>query len=222
VVRTDENLDSSFRTGDQWQAQVQERFSVSSRNENGDLVAQSLSGHESNKLFMNRQSEDFHDVSALSGIDSEADGRVFVLLDYDKDGWQDLILVNSNAPTIEIFRNRLVQKSPLNNCIAFRFVGGNETGVASDLSNRDALGAMVTVTAGGQQYLRELRCGEGFGAQNSKTILIGIGENKQIDSAEVVWPSGKKQILKELKTGTVNTVFEKGGVESEPFPKNKG
>lgn len=170
---------------------------------------------------MNRQSEGFHDVSSLSGLDSDSDGRSFAVLDYDHDGWQDLILVNSNTPTLEIFRNRLKQKVPRNNSIAFRLVGGNDTDSPAEFSSRDAYGATITVTAGGQQYLRELRCGEGLAAQNSKTIMIGVGTNLSIDSAEVVWPSGKKQILEGLKTGTVHTVFEKGEIQSEPLIKAK-
>lgn len=218
MVRTDEKLDRSFRKGDGWNAHTAENFSVSKRDDKGKKIVQSLSGRERNKLFISQSAQSFQDISALSGLDSIADGRAFALFDYNKDGWQDLVLVNSNAPTFEVFRNELKSKASNHHQIGFRLVGGNKSATpTTDLSNRDAFGAVVTVYTGGKQFLRELRCGEGLSAQNSQTILIGLGKNDQVDSVKIAWPSGKKQTLTGLEAGMIHTIDELGGHKSEPF-----
>ena len=74
----------------------------------GKLRVHSLSGHERNKLYLNAASgSDFEDVSGVSGLDDEADGRAFAVLDYDRDGWNDIVLVNAMNPLTRLFRNEL-------------------------------------------------------------------------------------------------------------------
>ena len=65
----------------------------------------SHSGHERNRLFLNRAGEQFVDVSGVSGLDDAADGRSFALLDFDRDGWLDIAVVNANAPLLRLYRN---------------------------------------------------------------------------------------------------------------------
>ena len=62
---------------------------------------------ETNSVFINDAGRAFSDLSGVSGMDSIADGRGFAYLDYDRDGWVDVALVNSNAPQLELFRNRM-------------------------------------------------------------------------------------------------------------------
>ncbi len=155
-------------------------------------VVHSLSGNERNKLFVNRNGRDFEDSSLVSGADSVADGRCFAIWDYDHDGLQDIALINMNDPHFQVFRNRSATKR--NQFIAIRMVGGNQDARKSnDSSNRDGIGARVTVHAGEKQFIRELRCGEGFSSQNSSTLIIGIGRTESIDSVDVLWPSGRRQ-----------------------------
>lgn len=194
------------------------------KDENENNSVQSFSGHEKNKLFMNQQAETFLDFSAVAGVDSSADGRAIGLLDYDQDGWQDFVLVNANSPQVEIFRNQIGLKDTNNqqHRIAFRLVGGKtDSKVGGEWSNRDGYGAVISVKAGGKTYLREIRCGEGFAAQNSKTVLIGLGNNKVVDSVEIAWPSGKKQTLKTLRPGTINVIHEKGEINTTAFQESK-
>ena len=54
---------------------------------------------ERNHFFLNMGSgKEFVDISALAGTDSASDGRSFALFDYDRDGWQDIVVVNANQP----------------------------------------------------------------------------------------------------------------------------
>ncbi|MGJ8724730.1 MAG: ASPIC/UnbV domain-containing protein [Roseibacillus sp.] len=206
-------MEKGFRNNKGWKDVDFDSFVVQKQDADGKWFAQSFSGHETNKLFMNQGGESFFDMSALAGLDSDADGRSFVLLDYDRDGWQDLILVNSNSPQLEIFHNEMGRRSFGGRSIVFHLIGGNESSEASEeWSNRDALGAVVTVKVAGKTIMRELRCGEGLGAQNSGMLLVGIGENEMIESGEVRWPSGKRQTLDALEAGMLVTIKERGGI----------
>ncbi|MEM1082913.1 MAG: ASPIC/UnbV domain-containing protein [Verrucomicrobiota bacterium] len=195
-----------------------DRFSVVKQGEDGGWIVQSFSGHETNRLFMNRMGESFDDASALSGLDSDKDGRMFAMFDYDRDGWQDLVLVNSNSPQLEIYRNGLKQRAPSKTSIGFRLIGGSESAKPNpEWSNRDAFGAVVRLKVDGKTHTRELRCGEGFATQNSKMLHFGLGESTSIEAADIRWPSGRKQSLNGLVPGTIVTVKEGGEHRSEPF-----
>jgi thiol-disulfide isomerase/thioredoxin len=170
----------------------------------------SWSGKERNRLFMNAGGSAFDNPSGISGLDAIADGRSFAHLDVDRDGWSDVALVNTNAPRFELFRNGLGDDAsgpaPV---LALRLRGGNRTSQASaDWSARDGYGASIHVRVGDRDLHRELRCGEGLSAQNSDTLLIGLGAHGQADSVRVRWPSGREQTLTDVPVGTQLTIHE--------------
>ena len=83
---------------------------------------------------------------------------------------------------------------------------GNQTSQANrEFSSRDAYGTLVRITAGETELLREHRCGEGLAAQNSATMLVGIGAHEQADAVNIRWPSGKMQRLDGLAAGSLAT-----------------
>lgn len=177
----------------------------------GELIVHSLSGKERNHLFINQQTGSaFDDVSAISGMDSVSDSRCFALIDYDHDGWQDVVLANANHPLTQLFHNDIAQlKTIPGGVIALRFVGGNTVAEASAFSNRNGYGAMVTVNlADGTAIKREHRCGEGYAAQNSSTMLIGIGANKMVADVSVRWPSGRTTSTGNIPEGALLTAYE--------------
>lgn len=155
----------------------------------------SWSGHERNHLWMNQAGQDFIELSGVSGADEPWDSRTFSLLDYDHDGFQDFVMVNANAPYVQLFRNQfgdLLPEEKRGGAIHIRLTGGNQTSAPSSAwSNRDGIGARVEVVAGDQTLLREYRCGEGLGAQNSATLSIGVGSFRGEVLVKVRWPSGK-------------------------------
>ena len=225
VVRTDESVArASFRFSQQWKVDAQSgrhsslihnrRLGVV-RRDGERFVLDSLSGNERNHLFLNRAGRRFVDVSPLSGMDTSADRRTFVLWDYDRDGWQDVALVNANAPRLNIFRNEIARdgadrKTETGKMIALRFIGGNDTAQPSGrFACRAGYGAVLTVTAGDLRLIREHRCGEGMGGQNSDTMIVGIGGHAVADEISVRWPStGAVQRLHDVPAGTMLTVYE--------------
>jgi hypothetical protein len=62
-------------------------------------------------------------------------------------------------------------------------------------SNRDGLGARVTVHAGGRQFMRSQDGKSGYLSQSRMPLYFGLGEATTIDRIEVQWPSGKQQTL---------------------------
>ncbi len=179
---------------------------------------------------MNRTGKSFDDVSQLSGMDCPGDTRSSVLLDFDRDGWLDVAFVNANAPAFRIFRNGLGDADDAdanNRSIAVRLVGGAKPGTSQGFAPRDGYGGKVYVRAGGKTYLRESRAGEGFAAQNSRTLLIGIGTAEYAEEVEIRWPSGRTQKQTNVAAGTVLTCYEDTAdspdasqFASEPYLRN--
>jgi thiol-disulfide isomerase/thioredoxin len=174
------------------------------------LSGASFSGHERNHLFLNQDREDFVEVSGVSGLDHPGDSRVFGLLDYDRDGWQDIALVSANAPLFTLHRNQMGERAGARGgMVAVRFEGGNRSSDASDQwSNRDGYGARVLLDIGERTLLREHRAGDGFAAQNSATMRIGIGDAERASRLEVRWPSGKSYDTTAVLAGTLVTAYE--------------
>ncbi len=176
------------------------------------VAGASWSGYESNHLFLNEGGQRFEEVSGISGLDHIADGRVFALLDFDRDGWQDVALLNTNEPRFLLFRNTIAARTGAAPAfVALRLQGGNQEARPSERwSQRDGYGALVTVEVGGRRLVREHRCGEGLSAQNSSTLIVGVGEVPQgrVDAVEVRWPSGERQRIESVPLGSLLTVHE--------------
>jgi len=172
----------------------------------------SLSGRERNRVFFNRAGSGFVDLSRLSGLDDPADGRTLAWLDFDRDGWTDVAVANANRPLLQLFRNEigdLPGAGERGRSIALRLVGGNQAALPSaEWSNRDGIGARIEVELGKHRLLRERRAGEGFGAQNSAVLLIGIGARERADAVTITWPSGLVRRVEDVPAGALLTVYE--------------
>ncbi|MDP6735285.1 MAG: CRTAC1 family protein [Nitrospinaceae bacterium] len=218
MVRTDENLSRpSFRFSPEWKRtpapdndgpMIDARLAGVERK--GDQVlVHSLNGNERNRYFTNRAGQSFTDISALSGLDNLADSRGFSILDYDRDGWQDIALVNANLPLFNLYRNEMGAAGFIGGVIAIRFVGGNQQAAPSnEFGCRDGYGARVVANLGNGNISREHRCGDGWSTQNSSTMIIGIGSHTNVVSLAVNWPSGRTTTTRDIPEGTLLTVYE--------------
>ena len=62
-------------------------------------------------------------------------------------------------------------------------------------SNRDGLGAVVKVTAGGITYTKVMDGNSGYLSHSIYPLYFGLGAAESVQSVEVVWPTGRKQIV---------------------------
>ena len=147
----------------------------------------SWSGHERNVFYANDCDGTFSEVSGAVGLDFLEDARSFALADLDGDGRLEVLLKNRNTPQLRILRNAMKE---IGNSLAFRLRGQK--------SNRDAIGAAVTVEADGRRQTKYLQAGSGFLSQHSKELHFGVGKSSGDVRASVLWPSGLTQVFEHL------------------------
>ncbi len=145
------------------------------------------SGYERNVFYTNNGDGTFSDVSAVVGLDFVQDGRAFALADFDHDGRLEIFLKNRNAPQLRILSNVVDDLPP---SISFRLQGTK--------SNRDAIGASVTIETSAGRQVRMLQAGSGFLSQHSKDVFFGLGKTSGPVHASIRWPSGLVQELHDL------------------------
>jgi Flp pilus assembly protein TadD/peroxiredoxin len=164
-------------------------------------------GYARNVLFANNRDGTFSEASGPASLDFSEDSRSFALADLDHDGRLEVILRNRNAPQLRILHN--VMKD-IGQSIAFRLRGHK--------SNRDAIGAAITVETGNLRQTKYLQAGTGFLAQHSKEVFFGVGRPEGTIRATVRWPSG---LTLEFENLPVNhrIAIEEGSVAfaAEPF-----
>ena len=148
------------------------------------------SGYERNNFYANNRDGTFSDIAGAVGLDFIEDGRAFALADFDRDGRLEVFLKNRSGPQLRLLKNVLPQ---LGDAIAFRLRGTR--------SNRDAIGAQVTVEAGALRVSKFLQAGSGFLSQHSKELFFGVGSETGPVRATVRWPNGLVQRLDDLPVG---------------------
>ncbi len=149
--------------------------SVDSYPDIGDMT---WSGYQKQRFFHNLGDGTFKESAAAVGLDNDLDGRGIAMGDFDNDGLLDLYQANANQPAL-LHHNRT---SGAGSWLEIKLVGTE--------SNRDGVGARVTVSAGGESYMREVNCGNAYAGQSSTRLHFGLGAAKRVDSVEIRWPSG--------------------------------
>jgi hypothetical protein len=137
-------------------------------------------GANFDKLFRNNGLEGFDEIStALNGIFTES--RYAVQVDFNNDGRQDIITCNTGSAdeSLSIFEN-LTKTS--HHWIKLRLVGDGAA------VNRDAVGAVVRLHAGGTVLTRHLASGSSTSATEDARLHFGLGPATSVDEIEVVWP----------------------------------
>jgi tetratricopeptide (TPR) repeat protein len=167
------------------------------------------SGFERNVFYRNNGDGTFSDVSGVVGLDFIEDSRTFALADFDHDGRIEVLLKNRSGPQIRMLKNVVIDLSP---AIAFRLQGTK--------SNRDAIGAAITIEGEAGQQTLLVHAGSGFLAQHSKELFFGVGRQKGPIAASIRWPSGLVQRLDNLPINHVIWV-EEGSSPSQMKPFGK-
>ena len=123
-------------------------------------------------------------------------GRALAAGDYDNDGDSDLLFVNNQEPAV-LVRNDGGNASPW---LGLQLEGST--------SNRDAVGAVVTLTTDRRKMLRERSGGTSYQAAQDPRIIFGLEAGEKMISLEVRWPGGAIQRLESLGLGRYHTLRE--------------
>jgi len=156
---------------------------------------------EPSHLFRNLGSGKFQEVTAQMGEAFAAPrvARGAAYADIDNDGYLD-VLVTTNSGPAYLFHN---EGGP-NHSLRLKLVGTK--------SNRDGIGAVVRVTAGGEKQWKMLRSGSSYLSQSELVLTFGLGAQTRAETIEIQWPSGQVDRLSNLDAGQTATVEEGKGI----------
>ncbi|MBC7886592.1 MAG: VCBS repeat-containing protein [Ferruginibacter sp.] len=113
--------------------------------------------------------------------------------DLDNDGDLDLVVSNVNMESF-VYRNN-AEKLTTNNYIKLKLEGLSP--------NTFGIGARVTAFVKSEKIMLQQNLSRGFQSSVDPSMCIGIGNNKQIDSLEIIWPDFKKQVLYNIVVNTM-------------------
>lgn len=142
----------------------------------------------SNYVFVRESDLTYSNKSADWGLDEPSFSNGAAYGDLDNDGDLDLVVNNVNQETF-IYRNQ-TERLKNNNSISLRFKGiGNNT---------FGLGATVRAYLGKQVIALDNMPMRGFQSSMDYKMIIGMADNKQLDSLIVTWPDERRESLKAI------------------------
>ena len=150
------------------------------------------------QMFQNSGDGTFTDVSETAGayFTQALVGRAAATADYDNDGDTDIVIMNSNQRAV-LLRN---DGGNTKNWIGIKLVGSR--------SNRDGIGAKVTVVAEGKTQVAEVKSGSSYASGSDTRLLFGLAEHQHIEKITIVWHGGATQVLKNVSVNQTLTIVE--------------
>ena len=86
-------------------------------------------------------------------------------------------------------------------------------------SVRDGTGARLKLTAGSLVSYDQAKGGTSYCSSQDPRILFGLGGQAKVETLEILWPSGERQVLRDLPADQYITVEEGKGITSYRFPR---
>lgn len=160
-------------------------------------------------LFRNLGARRFEEVTARSGaaLGQPIVARGAAYADYDRDGDPDLLVTTNNGPA------KLLRNDGGSANRALRMI------LRGTVSNRDAIGARVVVRMrdGGRRW-QMVKTGSSYLSQSELSLTFGLGQRTEVQSIEIMWPSGRVERLAAEPAGQILSVEEGRGIVSRtPF-----
>lgn len=123
-------------------------------------------------------------------------GRGLARIDWNRDGLPDFVVSNINQPASLVTN----VSTGAGRFLKIRLVG--------TISDRDAIGTRVRVTAGGRTLEKQLVAGDGYMASNERCLHFGLGGVDQVDAVEAIWMSGRRTRLTQIPIDRELTLIE--------------
>lgn len=133
-------------------------------------------------------------------------GRGLARVDWNRDGREDFVVSNLNSPACLVTN----QTPETGHFLAIQLRGVE--------SNRDAIGAVVKITAKGVTRTKQLTAGDGYQASNQRQLLFGLADNVTVDVLSVRWPSGREQTFQNIPVDSEFMLVE-GRTELARIPR---
>ena len=151
-----------------------------------------------NHVLVNDGQGRFVESSAKAGpgLAVERSFRGAAFGDYDNDGDVDVLLTALDEPAL-LLENESVTEGHF---LQVFLVGRR--------SNRDGVGARVTVVAGGRKQIRERTGGGSYLSANDPRLHFGLGQSERVERIEVRWPSGARDVLHDVDADSLLTITE--------------
>jgi enediyne biosynthesis protein E4 len=157
-------------------------------------------------IYRNIGNRKFEDVSTKLGraIQKPVVARGMAYADFDNDGDLDLLITANNGPA-RLLRN---DNANQNDFLRVKLIGTK--------SNRDAIGAKVTLTTSTGALTRMVKGGSSYLSQSELPLTFGLGKpgSNKIVRMQIVWPSGRRESIVDLKPNQFVTIQEGKGIVS--------
>jgi hypothetical protein len=156
-------------------------------------------------LYRNLGTGKFEDVTETAGpaFQVPRPARGLAVGDLDGDGRPEIVIVNMNQRP-SLLKNILKNNGPHGHYLNLSLRGTK--------SNRSAIGARATVTAGSRKMIDEVMSGGSYYSQNDMTLHFGLGATTIVDAIEIRWPSGALQKIGPTAADQTLTITEQASV----------
>src|SRR5579859_5848934 len=158
-------------------------------------------------VFRNVGKGNFQEVAKSLGksFNTPRVGRGAAYADINNDGRLYLLLSTNGGPAY-LFLNEAAGPAATNKSLRIKLVGTK--------SNRDGIGAVVKLTAVGENQSQMLRSGSSYLSASELILTFGLAQNAQADTLEIHWPSGQIDKLSAVRAGQTITITESQGQTS--------
>ena len=172
---------------------------------NGHVYPQLPTYRQRNLVHHNNRDGTFTEVGAQLGAPfaEKRTGRGAAFGDLDNDGDVDVVISDlDGAP--QLLRN---DGGNANNSVLIKLIGSK--------SNRDGIGARVTIVVGDLKQVDEVHSGDSYLSQNDFRLHFGLEKRTKIDLIEVHWPSGVVDKIANVNANKILTIKEGQGVTDQ-------
>jgi len=175
-----------------------------------DIITKMPASNVVNYVFKNQNGDSFSNETSTWGMNRPSNSNGSAYADLDNDGDLDMVVNNINQPVF-IYRNE-AGKLKKNNYLKIKLKGKN--------GNTQGIGSKVSIYAKGKIQTQNQTITRGYLSAISPILHFGLGKEPKIDSATIVWSSGKQQTIRNLTVNQLLTLAENNAYE-KPSKKRK-